>query len=212
MMADGDANYKAALSGGLDARIAAESQLTGTNRVGSGIQVIQPHHRGGKPYDHSSVKLVIDNLIDKMDSNFKPEQYSCSDTFSLVYLNDYNFTLYGLGTMKQKAAPVYFDEAMGAPVSGELWNAAFASLGNLIFRSPEFEGARGIDGQMDKVGILVGHQESQGVIFYVETLGGEEKVAGFFRGSSDDYIRDMACLMSDFHNDDLNSESYCLSK
>lgn len=133
LMAGGNLNYKRTLNEGLQSRIDAEDEIRQGKCVGSGIQVIQPHLRNEKTYDSSSVKLVIDNLIVKFDQNFKEEQYSQGATISLIYLNSLNFPLYGLGSIKQKILPIYLDDSVNSPVSGELWWAAFGLINNFIW-------------------------------------------------------------------------------
>ena len=110
-MAGGNLNYDRALNDGLQSRIDAEDEIRKGKHVGCGIQIIQPHLRNVTNYDPFSVRIVIDNLIAKFNQNFKEEQYSHGDTLSLIYLNDHNFPLYGLGTIKQKMLPIYFDDA-----------------------------------------------------------------------------------------------------
>lgn len=210
LMAGGNLNYDRALNDGLQSRIDAEDEIRKGKHVGCGIQIIQPHLRNVTNYDPFSVRIVIDNLIAKFNQNFKEEQYSHGDTLSLIYLNDHNFPLYGLGTIKQKMLPIYFDDARNSPVSGELWWAAFAHLGNYIFKPPEFEGASGIDGVLEKQGILVEHPQSKAVIYYIDPLSREEEIVGLYRAESEDHIHDLVFKLVTHYNDDLNTQTYLL--
>jgi len=209
MMSGGDLKYKTTMDDATDAQIDAEKQLHGGKCVGIGEQIIQPHLKNNRDYDSFSIRIIIENLIDKFSQNYKDEQYNMGDTISFVYLNEYNFTLYGSGSNKQKIIPFYFDHSRRAPVSGELWTAAFGKIGMPVFKSPEFEGAKNRDGELNDNGILVKFPEPKGVCFYIEALNHHGEIVALIR-YGEDKIEELISKVTELYNDDQNSRTYHL--
>ncbi len=162
-MLGGNLKHKDIMNDSLDTKIVAEEQIKDGSNVGMGIQVIQPYLSHNKVYDHSSPKLVIESLIDKINQNIKEQQYSLGDTILLIDLSD---QLPLISKPSEAIQEHYFDDVGNTNVSGELWNVAFGKLDDQILKPAEFEGANYLDGELEKEGILITHPYIKGLIFH----------------------------------------------
>jgi hypothetical protein len=208
-MAFGDFKYKDTMNRTKEARINAEEQIRSGRLVGIGETVITPHSKNEQDYDSHSIRIVIENLINKFAQNYKDGQYSLGDTISFVYLNEHNFTLYGFGNKRKKIVPFYFDQQMRAIVSGELWAAVFGKIGMPVFKSPEFEGAKNRDGDLSGNGILVDFIKPKAVCFYIEALNHNSEIVALIRYGEDE-IETLVSKVTELYNDEQNSRSYYL--
>jgi hypothetical protein len=115
------------------------------------IAPYRPYKRD-EGYDPRSVRGVIETLIEKANNNFKATQFGFGPTFALVNL----LRLPLPGQAENALAPFFYDSLNGgACVSGVFWHMAFGEFGTPIHRSPEFERAATLDGNLQKAGLLV---------------------------------------------------------
>jgi hypothetical protein len=142
------------LDDAMDVQIELDRQVAQGHRIAMAEGEIAPHRPfgGGAGYDAWSVRVAIENVIQKAASNFKNAQFQRGPTFALANLLRLPIPGQGVGTL----APSYRDPRQGnAEISGALWNVAFGALGRPIQRAPEFEGADGADGHLTRGGLLV---------------------------------------------------------
>ncbi|UFW43314.1 hypothetical protein [Bradyrhizobium sp. WSM471] len=142
------------LDAGMDAQIELDRQVAEGRQIAVVEGEISPHRRygGDGGYDPKSVRLAIENLIQKAAGNFKNTQFMRGPTFALANLLRLPLPGQKVGAL----APFFYDPWMGgACVSGALWHFAFGELGAPIHRSPDFEGAGTIDGRLRRAGVLI---------------------------------------------------------
>ncbi|WLA64929.1 hypothetical protein [Bradyrhizobium diazoefficiens] len=142
------------LDEGMDVQIDLEEQLDQGRRIAIAEGEVAPHRRYGRDpgYDPKSVRLAIENLIQKAAGNFKNTQFQRGPTFALANLLRLPLPGQGAGAL----APFYYDDWMGGScVSGALWNFAFGEVGAPIHRAPDFEGAGTVDGTLRRAGVLI---------------------------------------------------------
>ncbi|BBO04470.1 hypothetical protein SG09_38200 [Bradyrhizobium ottawaense] len=138
----------------MDAQIELDRQIEEGQQVAIAAGEISPHRRygGDAGYDPKSVRLAIENLIQKAAGNFKNAQFGRGPTFALANLLRLPLPGQKAGTL----APFYYDPWMGgACVSGVLWHFAFGEVDAPIHRSPDFEEAGTIDGKLGRAGVLI---------------------------------------------------------
>ena len=131
-IADGEAKRRKIMNDGLTTRIGLERKIDDGVAFATGIQVIQPHQKGSKPYDQSSVKLVTKNLIEKIELNVSVEQFTRGPTLLLV-------DLCGELLIHGSASDNLQKEFDVPPRSGELWHVAFGEIDAPMKKAQEFE-------------------------------------------------------------------------
>ncbi len=206
VMLGGNPKYNSIMEQSLETKIAAEDQARQTG-VGIKVQVIEPHQKNGKSCNQESVKLVIENLIQKFSQNYKSSQYARGDTVALIYLAAHNFPLFGC-PIEEKILAVHCDRVLKVPISGELWSAAFGRKGMPVFCPPEPTRKPSIEGTLGEDGILHSYPDVKAICFYVEGFGqGPSDLAGLFR-SEDRSIKDLVASLTKIYNDDRNTETW----
>jgi hypothetical protein len=163
-VADGKAKHRKIMEEGLDTKIEMEEKSRDGASVATGIQVIQSHQKRSKPYDSQSLKLVTENLIEKIAQNISAGQFSKEPTILLVDLCD-QLLIHG-------SASENIDREFGSPPqSGELWHAAFGEIGApmkraLEFEIPQSELAKIKHETLDREGILRRYSFVRGIAFH----------------------------------------------
>ncbi len=169
---------KEAIESSLDAQIRVEDQLRRGKRIATAESVVHPY--GDKPYRQGPIRSVITTLIDKIHQNFKPGQFSQSNTFLVI-----NLALTpSIRTENLVLRPAFCDNLMfPKAVTGELWMVAFARQGMLVHGIPEFEGKPCLEGSLDKFGILVDERFAKiaGLLFIVHPWNYPTEIWGLFR-------------------------------
>lgn len=158
-MIDGTEKQKAIMNDSINAKRIAEEQIKSGLKVGMGIHVVQPYYSPNKPYDPTSVRLVIESLVDKINQNIKSGQYDSGDTILLIDFSDQLL----LTSTPSEALKEKHDG-----ISGELWHVAFGKVETNILKHPEFDGASNDDGILQKEGILITHPYIKGIIFHID--------------------------------------------
>lgn len=206
---DGNLNYKNTMEQGLNAQIELEIQVQQGKNVAFAITEIQPMHKSGKKYNPSSTKYAIESLIEKIEQNIKPDQFSFGDTVLIIDLKQLTLPSFG----EEGAMPVYVEQQFNSFVSGVQWNVAFGKRGHLLFKQIEFEGKENTDGELEKEGILVSRDWIKALIFFDYTLSDvKPKVVGLFRANNTtDAVEHFLHQFCDIVNDDQNSRVWKLN-
>jgi len=203
------------LESALSAQIQIEGQLKAGKSIAVGESVVQPY--ADKPYKEGPISSVINTLIEKARQNIKSDQYAKPNTFLVLNLS----TIPPFNSDCCSLRPAYCDDhPFQMAITGDLWMLAFAKIGMLIHGISEFEGRPGIEGVIQKVGILTDDEYSNiaGLIVVVYPLGDKPRIYGLYRHS--DYIRwcdnsegivQVLSKLTEMHwNDDLDSNGWQL--
>ena len=141
------------LMDGVDVQIELERQIAKGKTIAMAEGVVAPHRPfGASPgYDPRSIRLPVENIVQKAAGNFKNAQFQRGPTFALANLLRLPIPGQGVGTLTR----AYDDPMSGSGISGALWHVAFGQVGQGIIRPEEFEGAGGADGALGRAGLLV---------------------------------------------------------
>jgi hypothetical protein len=161
-------------------QIELESQINNGVSVAMAEREILPYTRAfAKPgeSDPTSPITVIDTLIDKARSAFKPKQFEQGPTFAFALCD--RLLLPG---GKHGVAPHYYERGGLAIVSGVLWHACFGQTGWPISGMPDFEGNPGIEGYMSGNGLLSDPAIPfpSGALIFADTRWQEDNVLGLY--------------------------------
>lgn len=164
-------------------QIEIEDQVNRGVPVAIAMRELAPYKRAfGKLYEYDSTSLltVIDTLIDKARSAFKPKQFIQGPTFAFALCD--RLLLPG---GKHSVAPHYYERGGSAIVSGILWHACFGQTGWPISRMPDFEGKPGIEGYMSRNGLMSDPavQFPSGALIFADTSWQEDTVLGLYDAS-----------------------------
>ena len=189
----------------LKTKIKLEEELR-EKKVAFGINVIQPYKGKNENYDYSSVVLVIETLINKIEHNLKLGQYPSSFDRRILWVVLDQLPLFNEG--KKISVPVYPDFSYSCScISGELWYTCFGERGDLIFKPPEFEGKSNVDRRLEKNGVMKTYRELDGVVFLVVQLDGEKEIVAFHR-YGDSLLEEFFYTFADYTNNDMNENDY----
>ena len=144
----------------MDAQLDLERQRRDGKQIAMTETEIAPFrpYKKDDGYDPRSVRGVTETLIEKAGNNFKATQFSLGPTFALANL----LRLPLPGQAENALAPFFYDSLYGgACVSGIFWHMAFGEFNTPIHRSPDFEGAGTLDGNLQKAGLLVNSPVSE---------------------------------------------------
>lgn len=162
-------------------QIELERQTNGGARIAVAVREVSPYQRAfgaADDYDPCSLLTVIDTLIAKSRSAFKPKQFAKGPTFALVLAD--RLLLPG---GKHSIAPHYYERGEGgAVISGVLWHACFGQAGWPIFRMPDFEGKPSLEGYMSGNGLLSDQAVPfpSGALIFANTSWNEDTVLGLY--------------------------------
>ena len=201
--------YKKEQEENLIANIKIEEEIK-KKKIVSNISVFQPYYKeGSEGYHHSSVRLAVDTLIDKINQNFKRGQFPSKYKKRILWVVLDQLLL--IGSPKESSTPIYPCLYSKSCVSGELWHVAFGSVGNILFKLSEFEGKGNIDGILEKNGILIDYEEIDTIIFHVINFSRKEVVAMYkIRHEDPDlqWFEKFLDEVADYVNNQFNENSY----
>lgn len=146
-------------------------------KITTTAQVIQPHNKHKGDYNPRSVKMVIENLIDKATQNIKEGQFSLGPT---VLVLDLNSQLSMFDNIQKEITKEYRGDC-GESISGVLHHVAAGSIGDKIYCHIEFEGQRQIIETLDKQGILREFPFIKAVLFHSASFGKSEGYVAIYR-------------------------------
>ena len=214
---DGQSGINRHLEDSLDAQIEIEEHLGAGKRVASAVSVVQPY--GGKPYQRGkgTITAVIETLIEKTRQNIKLDQYSNANSFLVVNLS----IISPFRTDNYVLRPAYCDDYLfRKTVTGDLWMLAFGKPGMLIHGVPEFEGKPGVEGFLDKCGILSDPEFDNiaGILLMVHPCQRPTEIWGLFNSqryvqweeNNPDITTTIRTLTGDNWNDDMDSNGWTL--
>ncbi|MEA3642713.1 MAG: hypothetical protein VBE63_22630 [Lamprobacter sp.] len=189
-------------------------QLAGGSKVATSLIVDQPY--ADKPYTKGAIGGLIETLILKTCSNYKPGQFSHGPT--VLVLNLFDLPLYT--TAPEQLRPVFWspDPPVPGPMSGALWMSAFGAPGNLLFMPPEYAGQPAVEGAMRLHGVLQTHADVRGLIVLAHALSGPAQVMGLLlRSQRDTFMQDegqswetLSRLFGQYWNDEQDSNGWQL--
>ena len=191
-----------------EGQIDLEEQLNKGEKIAITSQVIAPYGE----IDHSKrLTCLIGVLRKKLKQNLKKRQFLNEPTY--LVCNLMMLPIYGRSFLNV-LRPVYSSEGCTkpmCPVSGPLWMVAFSKPGMLVFSEPEFEGKPGIEGEIEKTGLLVDneHDYVSGIVFVLHTLDKEPCVVALVK-SEEDLISPVRELVGTRWNDGSDSNGYAL--
>jgi hypothetical protein len=160
----GEQAYVEIMRRGMDARIAAETQAARPGApLGVGISVVRPWFKEGEVYDSGSTAMVIDGLIEKIEGNYKPQQFK---NWPTVLLIDLDFHLPIGASTSEALKRVYISDLTETEVSGVLWQAAFGNIGDQLKKHIDFKGLSNVDRAQTNMGILRRHPDIAAIMFH----------------------------------------------
>jgi hypothetical protein len=158
--------------------IASYDNLT----VTSTEQVIQPHNKHRGDYNPRSVKMVIENIIDKATQNIKEGQFSLGPTVLVLDLNSQLSIFDNPG----KEITEKYAGLCGESISGVLYHVAAGSIGDEIYCHIDFEGERQFIEKLEKQGILREFPFITAVLFHSATFGKSEGYVAIYRNEKEE--------------------------
>ncbi|SMP15273.1 hypothetical protein SAMN06265339_1376 [Desulfurobacterium pacificum] len=189
----------------LETKVKLEEKLR-EEKIASAVNIIQPYKGRDENYNDSSVALVIETLISKIEHNLKLGQHPSSFDRRILWVVLEQLPLFNEG--KKVSVPVYPDFSYScACISGELWYTCFGERGDLIFKPPEFEDRSNIDRRLEKDGIMKTHKEIDGVVFLIVQLDGKKETVAFHR-YDDSLLKEFFYTFADYTNNDINENDY----
>jgi len=161
------------------AQVELQKQVADGKRVATAVHAVAPH--GNMPRGLQQTTMCR-HLIDKASGNIKEGQYVGAPTFLFLVLNlmliDGHFN--GNSDLRP-IVPSYPHE--WSVRTGTLWTLSFGSVGQLVHGTPEFEGLPGVEGTLEREGVLVNlnYEKVAGVLLVMHPLGKEPTMYGLRR-------------------------------
>ncbi|NLN59593.1 MAG: hypothetical protein GX147_02570 [Deltaproteobacteria bacterium] len=213
----GSSGIKKSLEDSLEAQIDIEDELKKGKRIATGISVVQPY--GERPYKKGkgTITAIIETLIEKTCQNLKRDQFPNTSSFLVLNLS----IIPPFRTDNYVLRPAYCDDYLfKKAVTGDLWMVAFGKSGMLIHGIPEFEGEAGIEGLLEKSGILSDPQYNYvtGILLMIHPWHRPTEVWGLFdsqvhaqwNDSNPEIAKCLFILTGDNWNDDMDSNGWNL--
>jgi hypothetical protein len=146
--------------------------------ITSTAQVIQPHNKQRGNYNPQSVKMVIENIIDKATQNIKEGQFSLGPTILVLDLNSQLLIF----DKPEKEITKEYTGHCGEFISGVLYHVAAGSIGDDIY----FEGERQAVEKLDKQGILREFPFIKAILFHSASFGKSEGYVAIYRNEKEE--------------------------
>lgn len=198
------------------AQLDIQAQLLRGEKIGMSEQSIAPH---GKVQRGQEYTEMCRNLIDKAVNNIKAGQYAAAPTFMVL-----NLMLIGShhdGNMELRPVAAGYPESWSVRTGG-LWTTGFGTMCQLVHGQPEFEGKPGIEGILDREGVLAHphYRELAGMLLVIHPLGKEPKIYGLMRDvDRERFEKSDVTLLEAFYslvgtdwNDDVDSNGWRLTE
>jgi hypothetical protein len=197
------------------AQIELQKQATHGKHVAMAVHTVAPH--GVVPRGLQQTTMCR-HLIDKASGNIKQGQYAGATTFMVLnlILIDGHFS----GHCDLRPVVPSFPHPWSVR-TGALWTIAFGSVGQLIHGIPEYEGLPGVEGRLEREGVLVkpDYEKVAGVLLVVHRLSAEPTLYGL-RRDADGQCWESTCpdIAAVFHalvhkdwNDDRDTNGWQLT-
>jgi hypothetical protein len=202
----GHHNDKAVADEGLDIKVDMERQLK-ERGTAIGEFCFNPFDMKGSMKDYFSITERIEVFNTKLNNNYKKEQFTKGDTLLFVDLSQLSASI-----SRQSLLPVFWDDRQKSIVSGELWQTVFGTVGDQIYKYPEFEGKSNLDTRLPVQGFLLGKEKHiNGIVFQYSTLSGiSEHLLGLVNSIEDNQAHKFIWENCKWYNDFKNSYAYDL--
>jgi hypothetical protein len=159
------------------AQIELQKQVAHGKRVAMTAHAVAPHGNMPRGLQHTT---MCRHLIDKASGNIKEDQYVGAPTFLVLNLMliDGHFN----GDCDLRPIVPGFPHKWSVR-TGTLWTLGFGSVGQLVHGTPEFEGLPGIEGKLEREGVLINpnYEKVAGVLFVMHRLSEEPTLYGLRR-------------------------------
>ena len=210
-MADGIYNAKDISNKTFEKKVEFDRTLRSQGAAIS-VQKIDPHKSSdSKNAANGDMFILINDLINKFNQNFKPDQYARGDTIAMIFLSASVFPIYEHEDVRFTITQCY-SGTYHQPISGELWMATFGKPYMPIYVAANSSSGPNIEGHMDRQGILHQHSEIKALCFYVHGMNtAYSDVVGLYRSGEDCNIKSLVTLLTNYYNDEIGAESNRLS-
>jgi len=137
------------------------------------VQCYDPDKKG---YDSSSTLMCIERLLQKIDQNYKPDQFKYPNTLMFLDISQLLFTNHRLLSL----LPIYQANERNSSyvTNGELWNIAFGRKDTPIFSPKEAFDKGSLCGHLSRDGVMYWNANICGIVFrtwfdnfFLEPLG-----------------------------------------
>lgn len=199
-----------------EAQLEVQAKHSRGERIAMSVHSIAPH---GKVQQGKECTEMCTNLIDKAVGNIKAGQYAAAPTFMVL-----NLMLIGShygGNMELRPVAAGYPESWSIR-TGVLWTTGFGTMCQLVHGQPEFEGRPGIEGALDREGVLAHPHFKQlaGLLLVIHRLGKEPTIYGLMRNvDRERFEKNDVALLEAFYslvgkdwNDDLDSNGWHLTE
>jgi hypothetical protein len=159
------------------AQIELQKQVADGKRISMAVHAIAPHGNMPRRLQQTT---VCRHLIDKASGNIKQGQYVGAPTFLVLNLMLIDGHFNGNSDLRP-VAPGFPDK--WSVRTGALWTLAFGSIGQLVHGTPEYEGLPGVEGKLEREGVLVkpDYENVAGMLLVVHPLSKEPALYGLRR-------------------------------
>ncbi|ATE70795.1 hypothetical protein CNO08_05100 [Lysobacter capsici] len=208
----GDINIAGMSESSFEAQLSLSQQISEGKCFATAITEAAPH---GHITDGKNTTAIIRNLIDKTCNNLKTGQYTDGPTCLVLNL----MLIDGYYDGSTNLRPIVFGWPDGWSVrSGAYWNLAFGQTEHLVFGLSEFEGKPGIEGKLERQGVLAANKDIAAMLLVVHPSGESPLIYGLMREADEDSWqeekRELAeaffKLVEKNWNDDLDTNGWCL--
>ena len=199
--AGGIGAYKKGQKDALAANISIEKQISIQQSYGRKV-VFACAEREVCPLGHGTLQEQLNEIIKKVDNNYKKEQFAFGDTILAVDLNQIGMTYDELDCRAITRSSNKIGYA-----TGRLWVLACGTKGDAFYSTPEFEGKPNIDrSPLMFNGVLKTYSDMKGVIFFLGRTPENRCAVGFYRyNESDGSVAAIIQSVCKDFNGDLNS-------
>lgn len=207
-MADGIFNARLIAEKSFEERVKFDQKLRSDGSAFR-LQVIDPHKSlDSKNAEKGDMVILINEMIDKFNNNFKPDQYARGDTMAMIFLSAPVFPIYEHQDVRFTITQSY-DGPYRKPISGELWMAAFGKPDMPIYVAANSCSGANINGHMERQGILIENHEIKALSFYLQGMPPQypEEVVGLYRSTDEHSIKSVVTMFTSHFNDEKGTES-----
>lgn len=198
----GDSNIKKHIEKGLDVQLNLEEQLKNSSNA---TVITETNPYGDAIRKHGSIQGVIKTLSDKINQNFKEEQFTNENTFLVLNLS----FIHALSVEAEELRPISILRCKSTFVSGWFWMLAFRRIGMPVFGTQEPP----IEHITEKNGILLEHEEITGILLVTNPTSNSSELWGLFRSEMNENTFDILREFTDYrYNDELDSRGLCLNE
>ncbi|WP_412478511.1 hypothetical protein [Azonexus sp. IMCC34839] len=198
-----------------EARLELQKQISRGERVAMVAHSVAPHGNVPRGLEQTT---MCRHLIDKASGNIKQGQYLGAPTFLVLNLMLIDGHFNGNSDLRPVAPGYPYEWSVR---TGALWTLAFGSVEQLVHGIPEYEGLPGIEGKLERVGVLTNpdFENVAGLLLIVHRLSEEPIFYGLRRNADgQDWASACPALSDVFHalvgtnwNDDLDTNGGCLT-